>query len=150
MKKDVKFRLIKHMSFLENELKDYETFKLLSWKEYNEDRNKRRNVERWVENIINSSIDIAKIILMSEGLTIPDTYKEIVTSISSISDFDEEIMARLSRWVRLRNIISHEYIDIRWSSVRKFIDEACILYNDFSGKTGEYLERKIQEEKEKP
>lgn len=63
MEKELKFRLIKHLTFLKNELQDYEAFSSLSWKEYNTERSKRRDVERWFENIINSSIDIAKLIL---------------------------------------------------------------------------------------
>jgi uncharacterized protein YutE (UPF0331/DUF86 family) len=63
LKKEVRFRLTRHLDFLENELKDYEKFESLSWEDYNKHRSKRRDVERWVENIVNSSIDIAKIIL---------------------------------------------------------------------------------------
>ena len=139
MKKEIKFRLIKHLTFLENELKDYETFETLSWKEYNGDRGKRRNVERWIENIINSSIDIAKLILTSEDRSLPDTYKDIVKNLSLVADFSEEDMGKLSRWVSLRNIISHEYLDIRWASIRKFISESKPFYKDFSKKVENYL-----------
>jgi hypothetical protein len=44
LKKEIRFRLIKHLTFIENELKDHETFETLSWKEYNDDRGKRRIV----------------------------------------------------------------------------------------------------------
>jgi uncharacterized protein YutE (UPF0331/DUF86 family) len=139
LKKEIKFRLIKHLTFLENELKDYQTFETLSWKEYNGDRGKRRNVERWIENIINSSIDIAKLILTSEDRSLPDTYKDIVKNLSLVADFSEEDMGKLSRWVSLRNIISHEYLDIRWASIRKFISESKPFYEDFSKKVENYL-----------
>ncbi|MEW6739269.1 MAG: HepT-like ribonuclease domain-containing protein [Nitrospirota bacterium] len=142
MQKEFKVRLIKHVTFLENELKDYDAFSSLSWEQYNTDRDKRRNVERWIENIINSSIDIAKIILTSEGLALPDTYKEIVNSVSLVADFNKEKMETLSRWVRLRNIISHEYLDIRWSSIKRFISESRPLFEDFLAATKGYIERK--------
>ncbi len=35
MKKEIKVRLIKHITFLEDEIQDYENFKTLSWMEYN-------------------------------------------------------------------------------------------------------------------
>lgn len=145
MKKEIKFRLIKHLTFLENELKDYETFVTLSWKEYNGDRAKRRNVERWIENIVNSSIDIAKLILTSEGISLPDTYKDVVKNLSLIANFSEESMRKLSRWVSLRNIISHEYLDIRWASIQKFISESKSLYEDFSKKVENYLKEHPEE-----
>ena len=145
LEKEVKYRLIKHMSFLENELKDYSLFKSLSWKEYNEERTKRRDVERWIENIINSSIDISKIILTSEDKAIPDTYKAIVKNLSLISGFSAKNMEKLVEWVGLRNIISHEYLDIRWTSITRFITDTEPLYKDFLGKTKAYLEKNIAE-----
>lgn len=148
LKKEVKYRLIKHMSFLENELKDYSLFKSLSWKEYNEERTKRRDVERWIENIINSSIDISKIILTSEDKALPDTYKAIVKNLSLVSGFSAGNMEKLVEWVGLRNIISPEYLDIRWSSINRFITETETLYKDFLDKTKAYLEKKIADDKE--
>jgi len=145
LKKEIKFRLIKHLTFLENELKDYETFETLSWKEYNGDRGKRRNVERWIENIINSSIDIAKLILTSEDRSLPDTYKDIVKNLSLISDFNKEGIEKLSRWVSLRNIISHEYLDIRWASIQKFISESEPFLKDFLRRVEKYLNRHPEE-----
>lgn len=141
MKKEIRFRLIKHLTFLENELKDYEAFEILSWKEYNDDRGKRRNVEKWIENIINSSIDIAKLILTSEDHPLPDTYKDIVKNLSLVSDFNEEGIEKLSRWVSLRNIISHEYLDIRWASIQKFISESKPFYKDFFKRVEKYLKK---------
>jgi len=148
LKREVRFRLIRHLDFLENELKDYERFKSLSWENYNNDRSCRRDVERWVENIVNSSIDIAKIVLMNEGITLPDTYRAIIKNLSIISDFRELNTERLSRLVILRNVISHEYLDIRWSSIKKFILETESLYRDLLNKVRSYIERKIKEEGE--
>jgi uncharacterized protein YutE (UPF0331/DUF86 family) len=127
------------LTFIENELKDYETFETLSWKEYNDDRGKRRNVERWIENIINSSIDIAKLILISEGLSLPDTYKDVVKNLSLVANFNVEGVKKLSRWVSLRNIISHEYLDIRWASIQRFISESELFYEDFLKRVQNYL-----------
>lgn len=147
MKKEVKFRLIKHMTFLEKEIEDYRVFQNLVWKEYSEERDKRRNVERWIENIVNSSINIARIILTSEGRTpLPDTYKEIVYSLSIIPDFDKTCVDKLSKRIPLRNIISHEYLDVRWSSIKKFIDETEPLYKSFLEQVKRYLEKRLQNE----
>ena len=144
MKREIKVRLIKHIAFLENELQDFESFKSLSWEEYSKERATRRNVERWIENIINSSIDISKTILFSENIPLPDTYKDFVTSISLVSGFNKEDMDTLSEWVRFRNIIAHEYLDIRWASVKKFIQETEALYRNFLDQVKEYLKSQIE------
>jgi uncharacterized protein YutE (UPF0331/DUF86 family) len=142
LKREVKVRLIRHITFLENELEDFETFKSLSWEVYQRERSKRRDVERWVENIVNSSIDISKILLISESISIPETYKELVTSVSLIHGFNKENVQTVSEWIRFRNVIAHEYLDIRWSSIQKFIQEAEPLFRDFVKEVKGYLERK--------
>lgn len=139
LKTETKVRLIKHVDFLQKELEDFAHFRFLAWKEYVDERNKRRNVERWVENIINSSIDIAKILLGAENLSIPDTYREAVLSLSLISIFEKDKMEKLSQWVRLRNVISHEYLDIKWDSIKKFVKEAEPEYITFLATVKKYL-----------
>lgn len=143
MEREVKIRLIKHITFLEDELRDYESFKSLSQDEYNKERDKRRNVERWIENIINSSIDIAKIILASEKILLPDTYRESIAMLSLVLNFDKETIEYLSEWMRLRNIISHEYLDIRWNSINRFIHEAVLIYMSFLEMTKEYISKDL-------
>ncbi len=139
MEREDKLRLINHITFLENELEDFENFKPLSWEAYNKNRDARRNVERWIENIINSTVDIAKIILIAEGLTRPETYKEMVNSLALVSIFDKENITRIAEWVKLRNIIVHEYLDVRWAAIKRFIQETELLYAVFVEKVKEYL-----------
>ena len=105
-------------------------------------------MERWVENIINSSIDISKVILTYEGKGLPDNYKEIILSLSAVKDLGINNTETLSYWVKFRNIISHEYLDIRWASIKKFISETEPLYRDLLDKVKIYLEKKIAEGKE--
>ena len=122
--------------------------RLITQAEYREDRDKSRNVERWVENIINSSIDISKVILTYEGKGLPDNDKEIILSLSAVKDLGINNTETLSYWVKFRNIISHEYLDIRWASIKKFISETEPLYRDLLDKVKIYLEKKIAEGKE--
>jgi len=143
LERENKTRLIKHITFLEEELNDYESFESLSQAEYNKERDKRRNVERWIENIINSSIDIAKVILSLERIPLPDTYKEVIALLSLVPDFYKDDVERLSDWVRLRNIISHEYLDIRWNSINRFINQAVPIYKDFLKSVKKYIEKNL-------
>lgn len=149
MKEELKQRLLKYINFLEIELQDYTKFKHLTKEDYFTDRDKRRSVERWVENIINSSIDISKVILTFEGIALPDSYKDIVALLSAVNELKMVDAETLSRWVKFRNIVAHEYLDIRWSSIKKFISETKPSYEGFLDKVKGYLEKKITEEKEK-
>ena len=148
MREELKQRLLRLVNFLEIELRDYSKFRQITQAEYREDRDKSRNVERWVENIINSSVDISKVILTYEGKGLPDNYKEIVLSLSLVKDLGIGDAEALSYWVKFRNIISHEYLDIRWVSIKKFIAETEPLYRDLLDKVKIYLEKQIVEGKE--
>ncbi len=149
MKEELKQRLLKHLDFLEAEIKEYPKFAKFSAAEYRDDSDKRRNVERWVENIINSSIDISKVILTLEGRNLPDNYKDIVLSISAVKELGIDSAEPLSRWVKFRNIVSHEYLDIRWATIKKFILETEPLYKGLLDKARVYLKKKIEGDKGK-
>lgn len=146
MKKESRQRLLKHLNFLEEEIEDYSKFKYLKQEEYKKDRDKRRSAERWIENIINSSIDISKIVLTLEGIRLPDNYKEIVYTLSTVKDLDTVPVEAISKWVWFRNIVAHEYLNLRWASIKRFIEETEPLYKDFLKKVKEYLEKQLQGE----
>ena len=143
MKDELKERLIKHLNFIEEEIKDYKLFIELTYEIYRIDRSKRRDVERWIENLVNSSIDVSKLILIAEHITLPDTYREIVASLSFVEGFNKEQIENLSQFVRLRNIIAHRYLDIRWNSIRRFIKETEPLYKTFLEEVKEYLKKRL-------
>lgn len=123
-----RIRLIQITDFLQNELKDYEMFRDISNKEYESDAYKRRNVERWTENIVNASIDIAKILLASERKKLPQTYRLILNGLSDLEGFDETNAGKLSGNAKLRNILAHQYLDIRFKQIKDFLKEADKIY----------------------
>ena len=147
MTQEFKDRLVRHLNFLEEEIKDYAQFKSLSREEYLTNRDKRRNVERWIENIINSTVDISRVILAAEGIVIPDTYRRIVAMISAVNGLETVEAERLSNWIRLRNIVAHEYLDIKWNSISRFVNETDLLYKNFIEIIKQYVKNKIETEK---
>lgn len=125
-----KERLIKVTEFLEQEVKDFPIFKQIDQIKYQNDRATKRNMERWVENIVNSSVDIAKIILASEKKLIPNTYKTILENLIEIQSFDLEKAKTLGKFAKIRNILAHEYLDLRFIKIQEFItsSETCYTY----------------------
>ena len=115
--------LVEHLTFLENELADSPKFKDLSWKEYQENRGQRREVERWVENVVMSLLDIAKIVLASEKKDVPQTYNETIKQFA-IAFTDEKTAEKLAAFAELRNLVVHEYLDLRFARIKRFIEEA--------------------------
>ncbi len=127
-----KAQVQKRLIFLEEQFQDFEYFKKLTFSVYSTDRKERRNVERWIENLVISAIDIAQIFLASDKKEIPQTYKEILKVFTTIYlNFPPESAEKFSDFVKLRNIITHEYLDIRWQKIKDFIDQGYFLYSQF-------------------
>lgn len=126
-----KERLIRMQDFLETELTDLDQFIGLTYEEYAKNSALRRNVERWIENIVNVSIDIAKILIASEKQPIPQTYRETVTRLKTLPEFPADVVDALSTNIRLKNILAHEYLDIRFRYIALFIQSAEQTYKKF-------------------
>lgn len=126
-----KSRLIRFVDFLETELEDSHRFMNLTRKNYLEDSSMRRNVERWIENLVNGSIDIAKILIASSRQSVPQTYREILLRLDTIEHIGESAAGELADFSKLRNILAHEYLDIRYPQIEKFLEKAPSLYNNF-------------------
>jgi uncharacterized protein YutE (UPF0331/DUF86 family)/predicted nucleotidyltransferase len=121
-------RLLRIVDFLSSEIADAGDFSSLTRESYLTDSGKRRNVERWIENIVNASIDIAKILLASAQAKVPQTYREILLNLATLQDFEPKAAETLSRFSRLRNILAHEYLDMRWTQISAFLREAVPHY----------------------
>ena len=124
-------RILRSLDFLEEELADIGEFQGATKQQYVRDRSFRRNVERWVENLVNATIDIAKTILASERSRMPRTYRETVEKLGAEEAFDPAVCEELAEFTRLRNMLAHEYLDLRFSRIREFIDQAPVLYESF-------------------
>ncbi|MDI6793878.1 MAG: DUF86 domain-containing protein [bacterium] len=131
-------RLRQYLRFLENEFSEIEQIKKITWEEYSQDSFKRKIIERWIENLVMVVLDIAKIVLASEKKNIPQTYRETLKVFTALY-VNPRIADRFSQFAELRNIIVHEYLDIRWKRISNFIKEAGKLYPRFMKKVKEIV-----------
>lgn len=128
-----------HLMFLENELSDRGKFEHVSWREYLENRDMRRNLERWIENLVMSALDISKIILASDKRDTPQTYRDTLKTFGALY-LDEEFAERFAEIADLRNLITHEYLDMRWKKIQSFMNQSGELFPMFIGKVKTYLQ----------
>lgn len=131
LSKEDKGVLRKRLVFLDSELKDADKFRSLTRSEYESDNVKRREVERWVENLMNATIDISKTILAGEKRPIPSTYREILRTLGVLSGFSKDLSEQLANWAGLRNILAHEYLDIRWKKIEDFTKKSKPIFRKF-------------------
>lgn len=123
--------IIKRISFISQEVRDLQRYRELQYKDYSENRDIQRQVERSIEVILNAVIDITKIVLSGENLKVPSTYRECIQQIGAVGFIENDTASELEKYVELRNILAHEYLDIRWAKIKKFIDNSNELMDKF-------------------
>ncbi len=117
--------------FLEEELGRYEYFSRMGAAEYQNDVSKRNDVERWIEKIVTASIDIAQTTLSSQKKLIPGTYRDAMTHVVWFFKLPEDFIGKFERWVKLRNVLAHEYLDIKWKKISDFIQNSESYFQKF-------------------
>ncbi len=123
-----KVRIERILIFLDREMKDINKFKNLKIEDYKKNSSLRRDVERFVENLINSILDIFKIILASQKFCMPETYREVVIKMKEVEGFDtNNLLEKFANWVKLRNILAHEYMNIKFEEIKEFLEEGFPL-----------------------
>ena len=138
-------RLVRIVDFCAAEIEDVKNLTDLSKKQYIQNSTDRRNIERLIENLVNSSIDIAKIILASEKKHIPQTYRETVENLGMVEGFNSDIMKRLASHTKLRNILAHEYLDIKFIHITGFLEHTDDDYLYLINTVSAYLQNQLLE-----
>ena len=113
-------RLERLVDFLEEQSGLYPVYRGFSQSDYEDDPRKRNEIERWLENIVHAVIDSGKTMLGSKKRLIPPTYREIVRRAMRMAGLPDEFETRFDGWVRLRNILAHEYLDLKWKRIADF------------------------------
>lgn len=123
--------ILRRLELLHVESADIPSFTNMTQMEYAEDRHRRRSLERLAENVANSIVDIAKILLETSDLSAPNTCRDMVLTLSALGVVDEPLAQRLGNMVRLRSIVAHEYLDIGWANLQRFADGAPATVEEF-------------------
>ena len=132
-------RIERILEYIDEEISDRPKFQAVSLVRYRNDRDLRRNLDRWVEMLINAAIDIAKIILSSEHKAVPRTYGQILDDLEATPPFDE-LRGRLKALASLRNMMAHESLDLRFGRVQEFVAEGAGAVADLARVTRSWMD----------
>lgn len=113
--------ILRRLEFARGELADLREYVNLDYETYSRERMIRRNIERMIENICNALTDVGKIIIAQEDGEMPETYREVFLKLGNLGFIDEHLATALARVTRLRNVLAHQYLDIKWQYVREFL-----------------------------
>ncbi len=124
-------RLARIIDFVRDELQDAPTFQEVTLHSYRSDRDLRRNLDRWTETLINAAIDIGKLILASEGRSVPQTYGRVLGELEALPEFSS-LDGRLSPLAGLRKLLAHEYLDVRFGRIKAFTNEGAFAVKELA------------------
>lgn len=134
-----RIKILKRIEFIKTEIEDIKRYKDINYDKYMENRDLQRIIERIIENIVNAIIDISKIILVYSDIPIPDTYRDIILSLKELNMVNSEVIENISNLTRLRNILAHQYLDIKWELIENFLKKEVNFVESFVTE----LEKKI-------
>ena len=137
-------RLLRILDFIDTELTDREQFRAVTLASYQTDRNLRRNLDRWVEMLINAAIDVGKIVLGCEQRPVPYTYGQILADLESTEHFSD-LAGRLKPLAALRNVLAHEYLELRFGRVASFAGAGADAIGRLARLTQAWLQHKESE-----
>ena len=128
---DQRQNILERISFMQVELGDLVKYQDIDWNVYSNNRETRRNVERIIENLANASIDICKITLASETVEIPGTYQEIILKLGELGIIDKGLSSKLALLAKARNVLAHQYLDIKWDLIKDLLKQSPQFISDF-------------------
>jgi len=127
-----KAKLLPNLDYLEREIQFLPKYQEeVDWKVYQSVREKRLEIERWVESLINATLDLSKMILTLKGKEVPETSRELLFKMASLIFDKEDEAEKFSEAAKIRNTLAHRYLDLRWQDIKRFIAIAQELYPAF-------------------
>lgn len=133
-------RLERITDFIDTEMEDRARFGGITHHRFRSDRDLRRNVERWVETLINAAIDVGKIVLSASGRPVPYTYGQLLADLEAAPGFTA-LAGRLQPLAAVRNLLAHEYLDLRFGRIARFADEGAAAVGELSRLTRAWTRR---------
>ena len=115
---------------METNLVELPKFQVVDQQTYERIADTRRNLERWIETLSSSLIDLAKIILASEKkIALQQSYVALTKQLGFAAKLEPAETELLAEFSKLRNLLAHEYLDLRYTKIRRFLDRADQLYS---------------------
>ena len=94
------------------------------------DRKNYHSLSMVMFTIINKTIDLGSEMVLANKLGVPSTYSEIFELLSRKKIITDKLRSELSKLVRYRNRISHEYFDLKEMELFSLCNEIGVV-NEF-------------------
>jgi uncharacterized protein YutE (UPF0331/DUF86 family) len=113
--------------------------------EFEADANLRDLAERNLEVAAQCCIDICHRIIALEGAQKPRDYYESIIRMGEIGLLSPEFARQLAPVAGLRNVLTHEYLDLKWDRIYKGLQEDVDNLARFGELVRQWIAKKEQE-----
>lgn len=104
--------LLRKISELERYRDQVREFSSITISDYKADWKTQRIVERTLQMMIETCVDIAGHIISDRGMRTPSSYADTFRVLAENSVADLELLAAMERMAKFRNVVVHQYEDV--------------------------------------
>lgn len=101
--------LLRKLAELDEYLKQVSEYSDITVKEYYDDWKAQRIIERTLQMMLETCVDIAGHIISDEGYRIPKSYADTFRVLYENNIFDKKLFQTMDKIAKFRNIIVHHY-----------------------------------------
>lgn len=104
--------VLRKISELERYRDQVREFSGITLSDYKADWKTQRIVERTLQMMIETCVDIAGHIISDRGMRTPSSYADTFRVLAENSVADSELLAAMERMAKFRNVVVHQYEDV--------------------------------------
>lgn len=131
--------ILKKLSNVEEYLKQIKEFSDISAKDYEASWKIQRIVERTLQIMIESCLDVAGHIISDAGFRVPETYVDMFRILTENGILKEKQLPALEKMARFRNIVVHDYAKIDSEIVIGILQRNLVDFEKFNQAIIDYL-----------
>jgi len=134
------------IALIQDDLKHLAPFEKLTIKEIFDDFKTQAIIERVLERVIGRALDINQHIIAEQGgeLERVATYRDTFIRLADLGIYSREFAEDISKSAGLRNILVHEYNNIKPDLLKKSIGAAIKEFNEYSKFILSFIDRTSQ------
>lgn len=131
--------VLRKISEIENYQKQIAEFSGITVEDYKKDWKVQRIVERTLQMLIETCVDIADHIISEAGMSLPTSYADTFKVLFENNVVDSGLFTSLEKMAKFRNIIVHQYEEVDGEVVVLILKEHLIDFQRFKEAILTYL-----------
>ena len=121
--------LLRKLAELEKNLEQIREYSIITIEQYSSDWKVQRIIERTLQIMIETCVDISGHIISDKGYRIPKSYADTFRILYEENILEKELFEIMEKMAKFRNIVVHNYDEV----------DASIVVNILNGHLGDFL-----------